>query len=115
MVKSMRKAVAGALLVLALALAMPACAQYFPMSYGFPNAVQTSTTTAWQHDDFNAFDFDDASVMPCGYGFPAIHQTSIHTRSASHTEFSQTTEFAAIGYPCISMGPGPMGGFACGY
>jgi hypothetical protein len=54
-------------------------------------------------------------MVPMGLGFPAIHQTSVHVQSMSHTEFSQTTEFAAIGYPFASMGPGPFGGFACGF
>ncbi len=112
----MQKAIAGAVLVLSVAaMAAAAGGQMFPMAYGFPNIVHQATSTAWQQDTFNAFDFDDAAMVPCGYGFPAIHQTSVHTRSMSHTEFSQTSEFTAIGYPGISMGPGPFGGFACGY
>jgi hypothetical protein len=111
----MRKAIAGALLVLAIAcMTMPACGQMFPMSYGFPNVVHSLQSTAWQHDTLDAFDFDDASIMPYGGGmFPSIHQTSIHTRSMSHTEFSQTTEFTAIGYPYVSASP--FGGFTRGY
>jgi len=113
----MGKSVAGALLVLAiLCMTTQASGQMFPMGFGFPNAVQTSTTTAWQQDTANAFSFEDASVVPIpGCVFPAIHQTSIQAQSMSHTEFSQTTQFAAIGYPLVSMGPGPFGGFACGF
>jgi hypothetical protein len=113
----MGKSVAGALLVLAiLCMTTQASGLMFPMGFGFPNAVQTSTTTAWQQDTADAFSFEDASVsFPAGLAFPSIHQTSIQVQSMSHTEFSQTTEFAAIGYPFVSMGPGPFGGFASGF
>ncbi len=111
----MGRSIAGALLVLAiLCMTTQACGQ-FPMRFGFPNIVQTSTTTAWVRDTADAFSYEDFSMVPVGPGFPAIHQTSIHTQSMSHTEFSQTTEFAAIGYPYVSMGAGPYGRFACGY
>jgi hypothetical protein len=33
----------------------------------------------------------------------------------SHTEYSHTEEFTAIGYPYISAGRGPYGGFSCGF
>ena len=111
----MRKSIAGALLVLAILCMTTQAAGQFPMGFGFPNAVQTSTTTAWQKDTADAFSFEDFNMVPTSCGFPAIHQTSIRAQSMSHTEFSQTTEFAAIGYPCVSMGPGPFGGFACGF
>ncbi len=112
----MGKSIAGALLVLAvLGMTTQAGALMFPMGFGFPNAVQTSTTTAWQQDTADAFSFEDFSMAPTAFGFPAVHQTSIQTQSMSHTEFSQTTQFAAIGYPFASMGPGPFGGFACGF
>ncbi len=113
----MGRAIAGAMLVLAiLCMTMPAIGQMFPMGFGFPNAVHTSTSTAWQQDTADAFSFQDASVsfLP-GCAFPSIHQTSIQTQSMSHTEFSQTTEFTAIGYPFISTGSGPFGGFNCGF
>lgn len=106
----MRKAITGALLVLALAIMAPAAnGQFFPMSFGFPNAVHYATATAWEQDTANVFDFQDTSIVPAGW-FPAIHQTSIHTQSMSHTEFSQTSEYTAIGYPYTSMRP-----FGCGY
>ncbi len=116
----MGKSIAGALLVLAiLCMTTQASGLMFPMGFGFPNAVQTSTTTAWQQDTADAFSFQDTSVnfpVGCtGLAFPSIHQTSIQAQSMSHTEFSQTTEFAAIGYPFVSMGSGPFGGFTCGF
>jgi hypothetical protein len=112
----MGKSVAGAVLALAiLCMTTQACGQ-FPMGFGFPNIVQTSTTTAWQHDTAEAFDYEDFSMVPiAGLAFPSIHQTSVHVQSMSHTEFSQTTQFAAIGYPYISAGTGPFGGLACGF
>jgi hypothetical protein len=114
----MGRTIAGAMLVVALlCMTVQASGQLLPMSWGFPNAVQTSTTTAWQQDTANAFSFQDSDIgFPNGpYSFPSIHQTSIQSQSISHTEFSQTTEFAAIGYPYVSVGPGPYAGFACGY
>lgn len=120
----MRKAIAGALLVLVPAVACAlflaslgpaAFGQFSPMSYGFPNIVHSLSSTAWARDTADAFDFDDASFMPTGGYFPAIRQTSIHTRSMSHTEYSHTEEFTAIGYPYISAGRGPYGGFNCGF
>jgi len=118
----MRKAIAGALLVLAMALALflaspapAAMGQFSPMSFGFPNIVHSLSSTSWVRDTADAFDFDDASLVPAGGYFPAIRQTSIHTRSMTHTEYSHTEEFTAIGYPYISMGAGPYGGFGCGY
>ncbi len=96
-------------------LATAASGQFSPMSYGFPNIVHSLSSTAWVHDTANAFDFDDASIVPMGGYFPAIHQTSIHSRSMSHTEYSHTEEFTSIGHPYTSAGPGPYGGFACGY
>lgn len=120
----MRKAIAGALFVLALALASglflaslatAASGQFSPMSFGFPNVVHSLTSTSWVRDTADMFDFEDASIVPTGGYFPAIHQTSIHTRSLSHTEYSHTSEFTSIGYPYVSAGPGRYGGFACGY
>jgi hypothetical protein len=49
----------------------------------------------------------------CGSVFPSIHQTSLQTQSMSHTEFSQTSEYDAVGYPYLSVGGGPLGGFGC--
>jgi hypothetical protein len=114
----MGRTLAGAMLAVALLfMAVQASGQLLPMAWGFPNAVQTSTTTAWQQDTANAFSFEDSSIdFPYGpYSFPSIHQTSIQSQSMSHTEFSQTTEFASIGYPYVAAGPGPYAGFACGY
>lgn len=90
--------------MLALAsMAAAASGQMFPMGFGFPNIVHASTATAWEQDTANVFDFQDTSIVPAGW-FPAIHQTSIHTESMTHTEYSQTTEYTAIGYPCMACG-----------
>ncbi len=111
----MGKSIAGAMLVLAILCLTTQASGLFPMGFGFPNIVHTATTTAWQQDTADAFSFEDFSMVPMGMGFPAIHQTSIQTQSMSHTEFSQTTEFTAIGYPFVSVGAGLPGGFACGF
>jgi hypothetical protein len=109
----MGKSIAGATLLLALLCMTTQAGGQFPMGFGFPNAVQTSTSTAWQRDTADAFSYQDFDMVPTAFGFPAIHQTSLQVQSMSHTEFSQTREFAAIGFP---MGrTGPFGGFGCGF
>jgi hypothetical protein len=116
----MGRSIAGAIFVVAIlcvtslsCITMPAFGQLFPTSFGFPNAVQTSTSTAWAQDTANSLNFQDSSI-DFTTGFPCIHETSLQTQSMSHTEFSQTTSFAAIGYPFVSVGPGPFGGFTVG-
>lgn len=104
-----------------LCVAMPVSGQLVPMSFGFPTAVQSSSSTGWVQDTADSVNFQDASVNfptagglplgPVSLGFPSIHQTSLQTTSMSHTEFLQTNDFAAIGYPFISVG---AGGFSCG-
>lgn len=116
----MGRSIAGAMFVIAIlcmamlaCITMPAFGQLVPTSFGFPNIVQTSTSTAWVQDTANSLNFQDAGV-DLSSGFPCIHQTSLQTQSLSHTEFSQTTSFTAIGYPFVSVGPGPFGGFTVG-
>jgi len=115
----MGRPIAGIVLALALlCITVQVSGQLAPVSFGFPNAVQTSTTTAWEQDTANAVNYQNTCVnFPGGLaglglgGFPSISQTSFQAQSMSHTEFSQTTNFAAIGYPYVSVGPA---GFACG-
>ncbi len=115
----MGKSAFMAALALAVAcMATQASGQFMPMSFGFPNIVHSVASTAWEHDTMDAFSYDDfdvgfpgAGLWGIGMAFPSIHQTSIRALSMSHTEFSQTTEFTAIGYPYVSVGPG---GFICG-
>lgn len=110
-----RRSVILVSLALAICLAsLPAGAQLSPVSWGFPNIVHSASSTAFVQDLADATNFQDVSIdFGGGFSFPSIHQTSLQTQSMSHTEFSQTSEFDAIGYPCISVG-GPAGGFICG-
>ena len=115
----MGKSIFMAVLTLAIGcMTLQASGQFMPMSFGFPNIVHSATSTAWEHDTMDAFSYDDFGISFPGGGFwgigmvfPSIHQTSIRTLSMSHTEFSQTSELTAIGYPYVSAG---SGGFICG-
>ena len=109
----MRRSIIVASLALAIFLASsPAWAQLSPVSRGFPNVVHSVTSPGFVQYIADATNFQDASVdFGCGCSFPSIHQTSLQTQSMSHTEFSQTSEFDAVGYPYVSVGP--LGGFLC--
>lgn len=114
MVNVIRKSIIVASLALAICLAsLPAWAQLSPMSWGLPNIVHSASSTNFVQDLADATNFQDVSIDFGGaLSFPSIHQTSLQTQSMSHTEFSQTSEFDAIGYPYVSVG-GPAGGFMC--
>lgn len=110
-----RRSILMFMLVLALFLATsPAWAQLSPVAWGFPTVVHSASSTGFVQDLASALNYQNVDV-DFGYGgvFPSIHQTSLQTQSMSHTEFSQTSEFDAIGYPYVSVGCGPYGGFSC--
>lgn len=84
-----------------------------PASFGFPTIVQMANSVAWNQDTANAFSFEDVNIdfdgMPFSPGvclaFPSIQQTSLECQSMSHTEFVQTSEYAAFAYPFVGVGP----------
>lgn len=116
--------VSKTIFILAIATALlvaPVCAQLVPTSFGFPTIIQTGTTTAFVQDTANAQDFEDVSIsfptadaLSCGavgLAFPSISQTSLQTQSATHTEFSQTTQYAEFSYPFVGVGATGLPGF----
>ncbi len=106
-----RRSIIVVSLALAICLAsLPAWAQLSPVGWGFPNIVHSASSTGFVQDLADATNFQDVDIAFAG-PFPCIHQTSLQTQSMSHTEFSQTNEFDAIGYPYVSVGP--AGGFVC--
>lgn len=113
MVNVIRRSIIVVSLALAICLASsPAWAQLSPVSWGFPNIVHSASSTYFVQDLADATSFQDVCIDFGGaWSFPSIHQTSLQTQSMSHTEFSQTSEFDAIGYPYVSVG-GPAG-FMC--
>ncbi len=110
-----RKSILALTLVLAVCLATsPVWAQLSPVSWGFPTIVHSASATGFVQDIADATNFQDTSIdFGCGCAFPSIHQTTLQTQSVSHTEFSQTNEFDAVGYPFVSVGGSPCGGFTC--
>jgi len=113
MVNVIRRSILVVTLLLAVSLATsPAWAQLSPVAWGFPTIVHSATSTAFVQDLANALNYQNTDVdFGCGSVFPSIHQTSLQTQSMSHTEFSQTSEYDAVGYPYVSVGGGPLGGF----
>jgi hypothetical protein len=91
-----------------------AWAQLCPTSFGFPTIVHSASATGFVQDLASATNFQNTNIgFAPGCAFPSISQTSLQTQSVSHTEFSQTSEFDAVGYPFVSVGGGPLGGFSC--
>lgn len=111
-------------LVLALSFfTFGACAQLVPTSFGFPTIVQTSNALAWSQDTANALDYQNVNIdfsgagVPfsagVGFSFPSISQTSLQTQSVTHTDFSQSSQFAEFAYPFVGVGATglPLSGF----
>ena len=111
----MRRSILALTLVLAVFLTTSmAWAQLSPVSWGFPTIVHSASSTGFVQDLANSVNYQNVDIgYGCGSVFPSIHQTSLQTQSMSHTEFSQTNEFDAVGYPFVSVGGGPFGGFSC--
>ena len=98
-------------------------AQLVPTSFGFPTIVQTNNAVAFSQDTANAVNYQDVSIefpvvgggLPFGGGvslaFPNIHQTSLQTQSATHTDFQQTNSFAEFAYPFVGVGGIGLPGF----
>ncbi|AFD00125.1 hypothetical protein Mtc_1371 [Methanocella conradii HZ254] len=83
-----------------------------PASFGFPTIVQMANSVAWSQDTANALRYEDVSIDfgggvpfgPVSLAFPSIHQTSLECQSMTHTDFAQTSEYAAFAYPFVGVG-----------
>ena len=110
-----RKTTLILVLAMAMLIAAPVYAQLVPTSFGFPTIVQSGSTTAFEQDTANALNYQNvdisfptaaAGAVPFGavsLAFPSISQTSLQTQSATHTEFSQTNQFAEFSYPFVGV------------
>ena len=110
-----RRIVLVVALLMAISLAgLSAQAQVCPVSFGFPTIVHSASSTGFVQDLADATNYQNVAIDfgACG-AFPSISQTSLQTQSMSHTEYSQTSEFDAVGYPYVTVGAGPFGGFSC--
>ena len=126
-------------------LALPAYASLVPTEYGFPVIVQNGSTSAFNQDTANATDFEaidinfpasidgvnlgstvisgtdgtaTANVLPFGpvdLAFPDISQVVDQTQDVTHTDFSQTNEYAEFAYPFESVGSVSLPGFGFGF
>jgi len=115
-----------AMALLALPVIVPASAQLVSTSFGFPTIVQSGSTTAFSQDTANALNYQNVDisfptaaegVVPFGavsLAFPSISQTSLQTQSATHTDYSQTNEFAEFAYPFVGVGAATLPGFGFG-
>ena len=59
-----------------------------------------------------------ANVLPFGpvdLAFPDISQTVDQTQAVTHTDFSQTNEYAEFAYPFVAAGPVSLPGFGFGF
>jgi hypothetical protein len=59
-----------------------------------------------------------ANVLPFGpvdLAFPDISQTVDQTQDVTHTDFSQTNEYAEFAYPFVAAGPVSLPGFGFGF
>jgi len=94
-------------------------ASLMPASFGFPTIVQMANSMAWNQDTANALKYEDVSIDfgggvpfgPVSLAFPSIHQTSLECQSMTHTDFAQTSEYAAFAYPFVGVGPYGLPGF----
>ena len=118
------------LTVLALACivsAFPVYADLTATSFGFPVIVQNGTTTAFNQDTAAATDLENTAISfptaeegtldfgAVNLAFPSITQTSDQTQDVTHTDFSQTNEFAEFAYPFTSVGATSLPGFGFGF
>ena len=116
----MKKVIAyGILFVLALSLVVPASASLVATTFGFPQILQTGTTTAFNRDTAAATDTEAFSLaFPTVVGaaaFPSIAQTVAQTQVLTHCDFATTTETAAFSYPFVGVGPCSIPGFGFGF
>lgn len=128
----MRTKYLGIIAVLAVACivsALPVSASLVATSFGFPVIVQNGSTTAFNQDTATAADLENVAIsfpvtgdtygtLPFGavsLAFPSITQNVCQTQDVTHTDFSQTNEFAEFAYPFTSVGTTSLPGFGFGF
>ena len=121
-----RKLLAIVILSLAVVfLAVPVGASLVPMSFGFPEMVQSHTLTAFEKNVAASTDNEAASVafpsstsgvdgVFSAASFPTILQTAAKSDLLTNCKFMNENEFQAFAYPFVSVGCAaipPMGLF----
>jgi hypothetical protein len=105
------------LILLAIAvLAVPACANLVPMSWGFPVMIQNNSLTGFQTATASTSDLENANIaFPTtggssifGSAFPTIGQNSLQKALQTNLVFQQQTQSSIFAYPFLSIGGSPI-------
>jgi len=110
--KILMAALMGLVIVL---MAFQAGASLVPMSWGYPQMVQSSSLTAFQKDTAQATDNEAAAVSfgasagdltgsVFGSSFPTISQTGVQSNILSSVMYQNENSNFAYAYPFLSIG-----------
>jgi hypothetical protein len=90
----------------------------FPASICGANLGATAISGSLAADGLCADGTATANVLPFGpvnLAFPDINQVVDQTQSVTHTDFSQTNEYAEFSYPFVGVGGVSLPGFGFGF
>jgi hypothetical protein len=90
----------------------------FPASICGANLGATAISGSLAADGLTADGTATANVLPFGpvnLAFPDINQVVDQTQSVTHTDFSQTNEYAEFAYPFVGVGGVSLPGFGFGF
>jgi hypothetical protein len=90
----------------------------FPVSVDGANLGATALTGSLAADGLDATGTATANVLPFGpvnLAFPDINQVVDQTQDVTHTDFSQTNEYAEFAYPFVGVGGVSLPGFGFGF
>jgi hypothetical protein len=90
----------------------------FPASIDGANLGPTSISGSLAADGLCADGTATANILPFGpvnLAFPDINQVVDQTQDVTHTDFSQTNEYAEFSYPFVGVGGVSLPGFGFGF
>jgi hypothetical protein len=90
----------------------------FPVSIDGANLGATALSGSLAADGLDATGTATANVLPFGpvnLAFPDINQVVDQTQDVTHTDFSQTNEYAEFSYPFVGVGGVSLPGFGFGF
>jgi hypothetical protein len=90
----------------------------FPASIDGANLGATALSGSLAADGLDATGTATANVLPFGpvnLAFPDINQVVDQTQATTHTDFSQTNEYAEFAYPFVGVGGVSLPGFGFGF
>jgi hypothetical protein len=90
----------------------------FPPSFDGVNLGATTLTGGLSTDGVTAGGAATFNVLPFGpvdLAFPDITQVVDQTQDVTHTDFSQTNEYAEFAYPFVGVGSVCLPGFGFGF